>query len=82
MDETKQFYAIEDNGWRTLADAVANADVFLGCSKGGALTQEMVKTMAKDLLILALANPVPEITPAGSEGCPSRCDCMYRSFRL
>ncbi|QIM66560.1 malic enzyme [Mannheimia granulomatis] len=63
MDKTKQFYAIEDNGWRTLADAVAGADVFLGCSKGGALTQEMVRTMAKDPLILALANPTPEITP-------------------
>lgn len=63
MDKTKQFYAIEDNGWRTLADAVAGADVFLGCSKGGALTQEMVRTMAKDPLILALANPIPEITP-------------------
>ena len=37
MDETKQFYAIEDNGWRTLADAVNGADVFLGCSKAGAL---------------------------------------------
>ncbi len=63
MDETKQFYAIEDNGWRTLADAVAGADVFLGCSKAGALTQDMIKTMAKDPLILALANPVPETTP-------------------
>lgn len=63
MDETKLFYAIEDNGYRTLADAVAGADVFLGCSKGGALTQDMLKTMAKDPLILALANPIPEITP-------------------
>ncbi|WGE47185.1 malic enzyme-like NAD(P)-binding protein [Actinobacillus equuli] len=63
MDETKQFYAIEDNGWRTLADAVAGADVFLGCSKAGALSQDMIKTMAKDPLILALANPVPETTP-------------------
>ena len=41
MDETKQFYAIEDNGWRTLADAVKGADVFLGCSKAGALKPEM-----------------------------------------
>lgn len=63
MDETKQFYAIEDNGSRTLADAIIGADVFLGCSKGGALTQDMVKTMAKSPIILALANPTPEITP-------------------
>lgn len=80
MDETKQFYAIEDNGWRTLADAVANADVFLGCSKGGALTQEMVKTMAKDPLILALANPVPEITPAEAKAVrPDAIVCTGRS---
>ena len=42
MDETKQFYAIEDNGWRTLVDAVKGADVFLGCSKAGAIKPEMV----------------------------------------
>ncbi|MDD0824928.1 malic enzyme [Mannheimia sp. AT1] len=80
MDETKQFYTIEDNGWRTLADAVANADVFLGCSKGGALTQEMVKTMAKDPLILALANPIPEITPDEAKAVrPDAIVCTGRS---
>ncbi|AKO48229.1 malic enzyme-like NAD(P)-binding protein [[Haemophilus] ducreyi] len=63
IDQTKQAYAIVDNGWRTLSDAINGADVFLGCSKAGALTQAMVKKMAKDPLILALANPVPEITP-------------------
>lgn len=80
QDETKQFYAIEDNGWRTLADAVAGADVFLGCSKGGALTQEMVKTMAKDPLILALANPTPEITPDEAKAVrPDAIVCTGRS---
>ena len=54
---------LKSNGWRTLADAVKGADVFLGCSKAGALKPEMVKTMAENPLILALANPVPEITP-------------------
>lgn len=63
MDETKKHYAIEDNGWRTLADALPNADIFLGCSAAGALTPEMVKTMAASPLILALANPEPEILP-------------------
>lgn len=62
MDETKKAYAIDDNGWRTLGDAIPNADIFLGCSSAGVLTQEMVKTMAAHPLILALANPNPEIT--------------------
>lgn len=79
MDETKQFYAIEDNGWRTLADAVAGADVFLGCSKAGALTQDMIKTMAKDPLILALANPVPETTP--HEAKAARADAIVCTGR-
>ncbi len=48
---------------RTLADAVDGADCFLGLSVAGALTQAMVKTMAKDPIIFAMANPDPEITP-------------------
>lgn len=80
MDETKQFYAIEDNGWRTLADAINGADVFLGCSKAGALSPEMVKTMAAHPLILALANPVPEITPSvAKEARPDAIVCTGRS---
>jgi len=80
MDETKQFYAIEDNGWRTLADAVNGADVFLGCSKAGALKPEMVKTMAENPLILALANPVPEITPDEAKAVrPDAIVCTGRS---
>ena len=46
----------------TLAEAVNGADVFVGLSKGNVLSQEMVKTMAKDPIIFALANPVPEIS--------------------
>lgn len=80
MDETKQFYAIEDNGWRTLADAVNGADVFLGCSKAGALKPEMVKTMAENPLILALANPVPEIIPDEAKAVrPDAIVCTGRS---
>lgn len=63
MAETKAAYAIEDNGTRTLDDVINNADIFLGCSGPGVLTQEMVKKMARDPLILALANPEPEILP-------------------
>lgn len=80
MDETKQFYAIEDNGWRTLADAIQGADVFLGCSKAEALTQDMIKTMADNPLILALANPVPETTPHEAKAVrPDAIVCTGRS---
>ncbi|MBN2752491.1 MAG: hypothetical protein JXQ84_07250 [Rhodospirillaceae bacterium] len=48
---------------RTLEDAIKGADVFLGLSKKGALTPAMVKSMAKDPIIFAMANPDPEITP-------------------
>lgn len=47
----------------TLADAIVGADVFIGVSVGGALKPEMVRTMAKDPIVFAMANPVPEITP-------------------
>ena len=46
-----------------LADAVKNADIFVGVSAPGVLTKDMVKTMNKDSIILAMANPVPEIMP-------------------
>src|ERR1700681_4063298 len=48
---------------RTLADILDGADIFLGLSAGGVLKPDMVKRMAKDPLILALANPTPEIAP-------------------
>jgi len=46
-----------------LEDAVKDADVFIGVSKPGLLTKEMVATMAKDAIVFAMANPVPEIMP-------------------
>ncbi|MFZ7130049.1 NADP-dependent malic enzyme [Avibacterium avium] len=80
MDETKKLYAIEDNGTRTLADAMPNCDIFLGCSAAGALTQEMVKVMAPNPLILALANPEPEILPPlAKEVRPDAIVCTGRS---
>ena len=63
MAETKAAYAIEDNGKRTLAEVMQDADIFLGCSGPNVLTPEMVKQMARQPLILALANPEPEILP-------------------
>jgi malate dehydrogenase (oxaloacetate-decarboxylating)(NADP+) len=62
MEENKARYA-RDTKARTLADAIVGADIFLGLSGPKALSQEMVKTMAKKPLILALANPEPEIRP-------------------
>ena len=62
LNKYKEAFA-NDTGARTLADAVKDADVFLGMSKAGVLTGEMVKTMAKNPIIFALANPTPEITP-------------------
>ena len=80
MDATKADYAIEDNGQRTLADAIPDADIFLGCSGPRLLTPEMVKTMAKDPLILALANPEPEILPPlAKEVRPDAIICTGRS---
>ncbi|MBP9674324.1 MAG: NADP-dependent malic enzyme, partial [Bacteriovoracaceae bacterium] len=48
---------------RTLADAMKDADAFIGCSAKGVLTKDMVKTMAKNPIIFAMANPHPEILP-------------------
>lgn len=47
----------------SLSDAVKDADIFIGVSRGGLLTPEMVKSMAKDPIIFAMANPEPEILP-------------------
>lgn len=63
MAETKAAYAVEDDGKRTLDDVIDGADIFLGCSGPKVLTPEMVKKMARAPLILALANPEPEILP-------------------
>lgn len=80
MDQTKKDYAIEDNGWRKLGDVIPNADIFLGCSAAGALTQDMVKTMAAHPIILALANPNPEIIPPEAKSVrPDAIVCTGRS---
>ncbi len=61
MNPYKEFFAIDTNA-RTLADAVKDADVFAGVSVKGVLTKEMVRTMAKNPVIFAMANPDPEIS--------------------
>ena len=62
MDDDKAAFAQETTA-RTLADVIDGADIFLGLSAGGVLKPAMVATMAARPLILALANPTPEITP-------------------
>lgn len=63
LSQHKQVYA-HTTLHRSLADAIKGADIFLGVSQKGVLTPHMVKTMAPNPIILALANPDPEITPA------------------
>src|SRR5450631_548134 len=62
MNRWKARFARKDDGSRTRADALRGADVFLGLSKAGLCTAEMLKTMAPRPLIFALANPDPEIS--------------------
>ncbi len=62
MNQWKSSFAVETDK-RTLQEAVAGADVFVGLSAKGAMTPEMVKSMADKPIIFALANPDPEITP-------------------
>jgi len=62
MNQWKSAHAVETKA-RTLAEAMKGADVFLGLSVKGAVTKDMVKSMAKNPVIFAMANPDPEITP-------------------
>ncbi|WP_439588480.1 NADP-dependent malic enzyme [Hydrogenophaga sp.] len=77
-DESKARYA-QKTDKRTLADAVDGADVFLGCSAPGVLTAEMMKTMAAKPIVLALANPEPEIRPELAKAV--RPDCIIATGR-
>ena len=78
LDASKQRF-VQHTDARTLADVVKGADVFLGCSAPGVLTPEMVKTMADRPIILALANPEPEIRPELAR--EARPDCIIATGR-
>ena len=78
MDPHKEQFA-QDTQMRTLAQVIAGADVFLGLSGPRVLTPDMVSTMAKDPLILALANPTPEIRP--EEASAARPDAIIATGR-
>lgn len=62
MNEYKEFFANNTKA-RTLGDAMKGADCFIGCSAKGLVSKDMVKSMAKNPIIFAMANPDPEITP-------------------
>jgi malate dehydrogenase (oxaloacetate-decarboxylating)(NADP+) len=78
MDESKQRYA-QNTSARTLADIMQNADIFLGCSTSGVVNADMVKSMANQPIILAMANPEPEIRPEIAKA--ARPDCIIATGR-
>ena len=62
LTEQKKLFATDRRDVHTLEEAIKGADVFVGLSKGNVLTQDMVRSMANNPIIFALANPVPEIS--------------------
>ncbi len=78
MNEFKEKYAVDTEN-RTLDDAIEGADLFFGLSGPGLLTQDMVKKMADKPIILAMANPTPEILPELAKEV--RPDCIIATGR-
>jgi malate dehydrogenase (oxaloacetate-decarboxylating)(NADP+) len=78
MNPYKERLAV-DTEMRSLEDAMRGADVFIGVSAKGAVTQQMVRDMAKDPIIMAMANPDPEITP--EEALAVRSDVIMATGR-
>ena len=78
MDEMKDEYAV-DTPFRTLAEALVGADVLIGLSVGGVVTPDMLRSMARDPIVFALANPVPEIT--WEEATAARPDVVMATGR-
>ena len=78
MNQWKSAHASKTKA-RTLAEALDGADVFIGVSVKGAVTKEMLKTMARDPVIFAMANPDPEITP--EEAHEVRVDAIVATGR-
>ena len=78
MNPYKEQFAVETKE-RTLSDALVGADVFVGLSTKGIVTGEMLKAMARDPIVFALANPEPEITP--EEARAARPDVIMATGR-
>ncbi len=79
LNEQKRFFATDRRDVHTLEEAVRGADVFVGLSKGNVLTKDMVRSMAKDPIVFALANPVPEISY--EDAMDSRPDVLMSTGR-
>jgi len=79
LNEQKKFFATDRRDVHTLAEAVKGADVFVGLSKGNVLTQDMVRSMADNPIVFALANPVPEISY--EDAMASRPDVLMSTGR-
>ena len=62
LTESKKFFATDRRDVHTLEEAIKGADVFLGLSKGNVLSQDMIRSMADNPIVFALANPTPEIS--------------------
>lgn len=80
-DAKREMLAItnKDDVSGTLADAMVGADIFVGVSAAGAVTPDMVKTMAEDAAIFAMANPTPEIFPDEAKAAGARIVATGRS---
>ncbi len=79
LTEQKKFFATDRRDVHTLEEAVKGADVFVGLSKGNVLSQDMIRSMAKDPIVFALANPVPEISY--EDAMASRPDVLMSTGR-
>ena len=79
LNEQKRLFATDRRDIHTLEEAVRDADVFVGLSKGNVLTKDMVRSMAADPIVFALANPVPEISY--EDAMQSRPDVLMATGR-
>jgi len=84
MNEYKEFFATEDGAWhktvpKTLEEAMVGADAFIGCSVANVVSKEMLKSMAKNPLVFAMANPDPEISY--EEAHEARDDLIFATGR-
>jgi malate dehydrogenase (oxaloacetate-decarboxylating)(NADP+) len=79
LDQYKSFFASENTKINTLDEAIKGADVFVGLSKGNILSQDMVRSMAPNCIVFALANPTPEISY--EEAIASRPDIIMATGR-
>lgn len=79
LNEQKSYFATDRTDIKTLAEAIKGADVFLGLSKGNVVSQDMIRSMAPNPIVFALANPDPEITY--DDAMSSRPDVLMATGR-